>query len=366
MKLNISKNELVEALSIVSRATSNRPTIPILSGILIQASGEDIRFYGTDLETSIQTAVSGLVEQEGGVVVPGKIFNDIVRSLPDASILLEKEGETLSIKAQQSNFSIRILPAEDFAKFPDIEGVESIKLPVKILEGMVRKVGKAVSRDETRAVLTGILVQIGEGTIKMVATDSYRLAIAERELEEGAGNERFEALIPGKAFEDVIKMAAKSDDLDITLTSNQVRFEFGKTVFVTRRIEGNYPNYKNLLPDSYNLKVNLSQEEILEATKRVALMAVSNTAIKLSISVEDSTLVMSSHSNDYGQAEEAIMVKVEGEDREISVNHAYLLDGLSAVGSEFITLEIQEAMKPGIIKSEEEGFTYLFMPVRPS
>jgi DNA polymerase-3 subunit beta len=366
MKLNISKAELAEALSIVSRATSNRPTIPILSGILIQATGDQIRFYGTDLETSIQSEVDGLVEQEGSTVVPGKVFGDIIRSLPDSSVLLEKAGDSLAIKAHQTNFTIRTLPAEDFAKFPEIKGTESIELPTKALEGMVRKVGKAVSRDETRAVLTGILVQIGEGIIKMVATDSYRLAIVEGKLEGEDKNTQFEALIPGKAFEDVIKMAPKNGSIKITLTSNQVRFEFDKTVFVTRRIEGNYPNYKNLLPDHYNLKINLSQEEMLEATKRVALMAVSNTAIKLSISTEDSAMVMSSHSNDYGQAEEAIIVKTEGEDREISANHTYLPDGLSVIGSEFITLEIQEAMKPGIIRSEEEGFVYLFMPVRPS
>jgi DNA polymerase-3 subunit beta len=366
MKLNISKSELVRTLSLVMRATSNRPTIPILSGVLIKATGSEIAFYGTDLETSIQTLAGGIVEEEGSVVVPGKIFNDIIRSLPDSAVLLETVGETLSIKTNQTNFSIRTLPAEDFAKFPEIEGIENITLPVQTLESMVRKVGRAVSRDETRAVLTGILVQIQGTTIKMVATDSYRLAVVEQTLEESVSDGLFEVLVPGKAFEDIIKMADKKGSIDFTLTTNQIRFVFSDTTFVTRRIEGNYPNYQNLLPDHYNTKVTLSQEEMVEATKRVALMAVSNTAIKLSISADDQTLVMSSYSNDFGQAEEAIMAKVEGEDREISANHAYILDGLSVIQGDFITLEIQEAMKPGIIRSEEEGFTYLFMPVRPS
>ena len=366
MKLNISRKQLVDALTIVSRATSNRPTIPILSGILIQASGTTIRFYGTDLETSIQTEVEGLVEQEGSVVVPGKIFSDIIRALPESAVLLETIGETLAVKANQSSFNIRTLPAEDFARFPEIDGIESVSVPVETLADIVKKVSKAVSRDETRAVLTGILVQINKRTIKMVATDSYRLAIAERELENEIGTESFEVLVPGKAFDDVIKMAHKKDNLEITLTSNQVRFTFGNTIFVTRRIEGNYPNYKNLLPDHYQTKVILSQEEMLEAAKRVALMAVSNTALKLTVSAEDQALVLSSHSNDYGQAEEVIMAKVEGEDKEISVNNSYLLDGLTSISGDFFTLELQESMKPGIIRAEEEGYTYLFMPVRPS
>lgn len=366
MKLNISKNELLNALTIVSKATSNRPTIPILAGILIDVDKDAIHFYGTDLETSIQTTVTGLVEEPGRTVVSGKIFTDIIRALPDASVLLEKVGESLVIKAQQSSFTIHTLDPEDFARFPDVEGIDEVSLPVEVVEDMVRKVGKAVSRDETRAVLTGILLQIDNTNIKMVATDSYRLAVVEKELDKPIIAEHFEALVPGRALDDVIKMARKGSTLDITLTSNQVRFIFDQTVFITRRIEGNYPNYQNLLPDHYNTKVILSSAEIMEATKRVSLMALNNTALKLSVFVEDQTLMMTSSSHDYGQAEEALMAKIEGEDREISVNHGYLLDGLSVIGSDFVTLEIQESMKPGILRCEEENFIYLFMPVRPS
>ncbi|MCL2491340.1 MAG: DNA polymerase III subunit beta [Coriobacteriia bacterium] len=366
MKLNISKNELVAALAIVSKATSNRSTIPILSGILIRATDGEIDLFSTDLETSIKTSAAGLIEEEGSVVVPAKIITDIVRSLPDVSILLETIGQSLSIKAHQSSFTIRTLPAEDFVKFPEIEGVESITLPAGELAEMTKKVARVVGRDETRAVLTGILLQIDKNTIKMVATDSYRLAIVEKEREATEGAEQFEALIPGKALDDVVKMADKSANIEITLTTNQVRFIFGSTTFITRRIEGTYPNYQNLLPDEYALKVVLSTEEMTEAAKRAALMAANNTALKMSVSVEDQALIMTAQSTDQGQAEEVIMAKAVGEDREISANPTYLLDGLSVVPDEFITLELQEAMKPGIIRSEEGGYLYLFMPVRPN
>jgi len=366
MKLNISKSELAHALSLVARATSNRPTIPILSGILIQATNQEISFFSTDLETSIKTSAAGLVEQEGSVVVPAKMFSEIIRSLPESSILLETVSQSLAIKAHQSSFTIRTLPAEDFIKFPDIEGIESVTLPVSELAEMTRKVSRVVGKDETRAVLTGILLQIGGGIIKMVATDSYRLAIVEKQTDQEGAKIEFEALIPGRSLDDVVKMADKNDNIEITLTSNQVRFIFGNTTLVTRRIEGNYPNYQNLLPDSHNLKVTLATEEILEAAKRVALVAANNTAVKLSVSVEEQALVLTAQSADVGQGEEVIMAKAEGEDREISANPTYLADGLTVINDEFITLEIQEAMKPGIIRAEEGGYLYLFMPVRPS
>ncbi|MCL2818159.1 MAG: DNA polymerase III subunit beta [Actinomycetia bacterium] len=366
MKLNISKTELAAALAIVSKATSNRPTVPILSGILIKAYDGQIQFFSTDLETSIKTTAAGLIEEEGSVVVPAKLFGDIIRSLPDVSVLLEMSGQLLTVKAHQSNFTLRTLPAEDFVKFPDIEGVESITLPAAELAEMTKKVSRVVGRDETRAVLTGILLQIDGGTIKMVATDSYRLAIVEKTSENSASTQSFEALIPGKALDDVTKMVGKNDDIEITLTTNQVRFIFGNTTYITRRIEGTYPNYQNLLPSDCALKVELSTEEVAEATKRAALMAANSTALKMSVSVEDQALVITAQSADQGDAEEVIMAKAEGEDREISANPTYLLDGLSVISDDFITLELQEAMKPGVFRSVEDGYLYLFMPVRPS
>jgi len=366
MKLTIAQKELARALGLVARGTSNRPTIPILSGILIKATGNEIELFSTDLETSIKTGAAGLVEQEGSVVVPAKMFGDIIRSLPEVSVLLETAGQSLAIKAGQSSFAVRTLPAEDFIKFPEIEGIESVTLPASELASMTRMVSRVVGKDETRAVLTGILLQIGGGTIKMVATDSYRLAIVEKPTDQEGAKIEFTALIPGRALDDVVKMADKDGAVEITLTSNQVRFVFGTTTFVTRRIEGNYPNYQNLLPESHNLTVALATEEVLEAVKRVSLMATNNTAVKIAVSVEDQALTLTAQSVDVGQGEEVIMAKATGEDREISANPTYLQDGLMVISDEFITLEVQEAMKPGIIRAEEDGYLYLFMPVRPS
>ena len=365
MKLNISRNDLFETLGEVLKITASRSSIPILAGVLIVANKETIEFYGTDLETSICIKNNGLVEEEGRVVVPGKIFSDIVRSLPDSSVLLETEGEMLGIRAQQAHFTIRTLNADEFSQFPEIEGVESATLPVSVIKDMVNKVSKVVSRDETRAVLTAILVTLAGETIKMVATDGYRLAISEQPAGKDIGSE-IEVLVPGKVFNDVVNMVPSGEDIEITLDSNKIRFACKGMTLVTRRIEGNYPNYRQLIPAEFSTSVTLVREEMIAAVKRAALLALNNTALKMTVSGEDQALTLTASSQDYGQAEDSLMAKIEGDDNFIAANPTYLLDGLTAAHSEFVTLEIVESMKPGIIRSEEEGFTYLFMPVRSS
>ncbi|MCL2024808.1 MAG: DNA polymerase III subunit beta [Coriobacteriia bacterium] len=363
MKLNISKSNLAEALPEVLKVIASRSSIPILAGILIVAQKDTVEFFGTDLETSICVRCAGLVEEEGRVVVPGKIFNDIVRSLPESSVLLETEDEMLSIRSQQAHFIIRTLNTDEFAHFPEIEGTQSIVLPASTIKDMVNKVSKVVSRDETRAVLTAILVIIEENTIKMVATDGYRLAMSEQQT-EAKTSEKFEILVPGKVFNDVVNMVLPKENIEITLTTNQIQFSCENITLVTRRIEGNYPNYRQLIPTEFNTSVILVREEMIAAVKRAALLAFNNAALKMTVSVEDSALTIAASAQDYGQAEENVMVKIEGDDNFIAVNPNYLLDGLSVMSSEFITLEIVESMKPGVMTSEEENFTYLFMPVR--
>lgn len=363
MKISISKTELVSALGTVIKATASRPSIPVLSGVLIDASSESISFFASDLETSIKTEALGLIEENGKVAVPCRILNDIIRALPDASVVLEKIGESLHISSQQTNFNIRTLDVADFSKFPDIDGVDQVTLPTTVVSSMVKKVSKSVSKDETRATLTGILMKVEGSKVQLVATDSYRLAIIENQIKELEGKS-FEALIPGRAFDEVVKMASGAEALTITISSNQIKFTFGNTRFITRRLEGNYPNYNQLLPKEWTAKAIVSHGEFIDSVKRVSLLAINNAAIKISLSMENQDIILTSKSQDVGDAEEHIMVKVEGADREISINHSFLVDGLSVIDGEFVSIEIQESMKPGIIRSLDENFTYLVMPVR--
>jgi len=364
MKFSVARSELLDALSVVGKGMSARSTLPILSGILLSATGGELQFQSTDLEISVRKTCPSLVEQEGSAVVPGKLLTDIIRSLPEAAVTIETEGESAHIRCQHSSFTVRTLNASDFPKFPEVTVDRTIKLPSATMASVVRKVSRAVSRDETRATLTGVLLVVEGPSLRMVATDSYRLAVAEVVLEENAG-EDIDVVVPGKALEEVTRLVSDKEDLTIGLSENQIVFEFGSTVFVTRRIEGTFPNYRQIIPKDSGTSIEVSSEELAAAVKRVSLMALHNSPLKLSVNSEDQTLSLSAATQDVGDASEDLMVKAEGPDVEIAFNHAFLMDGLTSAAGETVRIEIENALKPGLIKSGEgEGFFYVLMPVR--
>ena len=332
MKVSIARSELLDALSVVGKGMSARSTLPILSGVLFSASEGEIQLQSTDLEISIKNSVPALIEQDGQIVLPGKLLTDIVRNLPEAAVTIETEAETAHVRCQQSSFTVRTLNPADFPKFPEVAVNKSIKLPTATLGSMVKQVSRAVSRDETRAILTGILLVIEGPGVRMVATDSYRLAVKEVVLEKIAG-EDVEVVIPGKALEEVTRLAGDTEEVTLGVSENQIVFEFGSTVFITRRIEGSFPNYKQLIPKEAETTAVVSGEELTAAVKRVSLMALHNTPLKISINTADQTLSLSATTQDVGDASEDIMVKAEGNDVEIAFNHGFLMDGLTSAAS---------------------------------
>lgn len=364
MKFSIARGELLDALSTVGKGMSARSTLPILSGILVSATDGEIQMQATDLEVSVRHSTAALIEQDGEVVLPGKLLTDIVRSLPEAAVTLETEGDVAHVRCQQSSFTVKTLGAADFPKFPEVSVDRSVSLPAPTMSSVVKQVSRAVSRDETRAILTGILLVVEGPALRMVATDSYRLAVREMVLEQPAG-EDIEVVIPGRALEEVTRLADSADAISLGVSENQIVFSFGDTVFVTRRIEGTFPNYKQLIPKEPGTNVTVSCEEMVSAVKRVSLMALHNTPLRLSANVEDQTLSLSATTQDVGDASEDLMVKAEGGSVEIAFNHAFLMDGLGSASSDTVRFEIQSALKPGLIRSVgDEGFLYLLMPVR--
>jgi DNA polymerase-3 subunit beta len=366
MKFSVARGELLEALSVVGKGMSARSTLPILSGILVSAANGEIQLQATDLEVSVRRSCAALVESDGQVVVPGKLLTEIVRSLPEAAVTLETEGDTAHVRCQHSSFTVKTLNANDFPKFPEVVVDKTVSLPSTVMAAAVRRVSRSVSRDETRATLTGVLVVVDGHSLRMVSTDSYRLAMSEVLLEESS-TEAIEVVVPGKALDEVTRLAADGQPIVVGLSENQILFEFGQTTFVTRRIEGSFPNYKQIIPKDSSTSVDVSGEELSAAVKRVSLMALHNSPIKLSVNIADQTLSLSAATQDVGDASEDLMVKVEGTDVGIAFNHSFLMDGLSSANSETIRIEIKDAEKPGLIKSvEEEGFLYVLMPVRTS
>ena len=363
MKLTINKQALLSAINKVIKATASRPSVPYLSGVLISVKDSEMTLFASDLETSIQTKVECLVESEGVVAVAGKILANIINALPDTAVHLYDEGEFLKISAGQSEFEIRKINTEDFSTFPQIMSEQEVVIPADKLSLMVKKVSKAVSRDESRVVLTGVLFTVEEDVITMVSTDSFRLALIEQKLEK-ALNETFEVLIPGKVLDEIARMITGSEQVKVASTANQILFSFDDTKMLTRRLEGKFPNYKQLIPSSYTTKAITDHSELLDSVRRVSLLALNNAAISVEVSAEDQTLSLSAKTQELGAAKESILVKTEGTDNTIAINYSYFLDGLTSINSDTVYLEIQDPLRPGILRAPEENFTYLVMPVR--
>jgi len=362
MRLTIEKTQLLRSLTAVSKGMSSRSTMPILSGVLLIAADGELTLRTTDLEISIQNRSAALIEQEGETVVPGRLFTDIIKSLPEASITLIEEGSGLTILCAESSFSVNTLNPLDYPSFPTIDVTKQISINAKDLQRMIKKAIKAVSRDESRPVLMGILMKINEGKLVFVATDSYRLAVIEKEL-DSAGD--FELIVPGSVFEEISRISSSDDTVVISESENQIMFEVGQTIFISRKIEGNYPNYEVLIPKEKTLSAVIKTSDISTAIKRVAIASQNNGPVKLSFDPARQKLTISSKTFDVASASEVIDAQIDGDYLEIGFNHQYITDGLSVIDEEEVLFENQGALKSGVIKtSGEDQFLYLTMPLR--
>ena len=362
MKLSINQSELMNALTIVQKGISARSTMPVLAGIYMQAQGDEVIFQATDLELSIQYSASALVEEEGQTVLPGKLVVDIVKNLPDAAVHIDTNDDMAVVSCESSSFSIRCLNPVDFPGFPRVETYQRITIPFETFSSMARKVCRVVSKDESRAILTGVLVSVEDGVLKMVATDSYRLAVTESPIAEGS--DEFNAVIAGSFVSDLAGLPKTGDTISLALAENQIIVEYGGTVFVNRRIEGRYPNYKQLIPASYETRCLLDKSALASAVRRASLLEKSGSQVKFSINVASQTIQLTTN-QDAGSTQEIVRGEIEGSDVEIGFNSHYVSEGLSAMDSSQVYLEIMGTLKPGIMKgADNEGYLYLVMPVR--
>ena len=370
MKFSINKTELQNALAVVQKGTSTRSTLPVLSGILIDASGDRLVFQATDLELSIQMEVPALIEEPGKIVVPGKLFSDIVKSLPDAAVSVSSESaESLEARINCDNtaFSVKTLNPVDFPGFPTVSPEKTIKIPFAVFSKMVKQVSRVVSRDESRAILTGVLVETEGAKLRMVATDSYRLALTEVEIDSEAydGADDFSAVISGTFLSDIAGLSMSEQTVSIGLSENQIIVRCDDMVFIHRRIEGQYPNYRQLIPDSYITRAKFPVDQLTAAVRRAALMSSTTAPLKFTLAAPVNLAQITVTSNDVGSVQENIDCPIEGEEVEIAFNSSYVSDGLSTMREDEVYFEVQSSLKPGIFRSAgEDNHLYLIMPVR--
>ena len=363
-------------LALVSRGVSARSAVQVLGGILLEAEGESIKLSATDMELSIQTSAPAEVEEEGRVVIPARIFNDIVRSLPKGEFSLghDRSAGTIVLAAGENEYTIRAYAAEDFPQLPQFDEENSFTMLGETLVETVEKVSRSYSRDETRPVLTGILISFEESRVRMVTTDSYRLSIKESELSSTFDGER-EAIIPARAMQEVGRIFSGTDEeqIEVALSENQALFRIGDVLLGTRLIDGNFPEYKRLLPTSFERKISVDREELMSTLRRVNLFAQRQTPpVPVSLAFSDGAVEVIVRNGEVGEAHEKLPASSEDE-FSISFNPGYLLDGVSAVDTENVLFKLNESLKPGLIvpgseedngDGEETDFLYLIMPMR--
>jgi DNA polymerase-3 subunit beta len=324
------------------------------------APGGTLTLTTTDLEVSARLSLDVQVNEEGTVLVPARLLADMVKSLSDAPVDFDADQGQARISCAAYEGSLRLLPAEDFPSLQAPAGTKVVVEAPRFAEA-VSQVARAASRDEARPVLTGVLLEVNREGVTLVATDSYRLAV--RELTATAEGEA-KAIVPERAMSEAGRAASaeQKGDVELYLDASQVSFRVGALALTSRLIEGEFPNYRQLLPEAYESRLSVGRQLLIDAVRRVGLLARDTTPVRMEFNALGVRL--SSSSPDLGQAVEAVEAKYEGEDVTAAFNPNYLADGLAAAVGDSVRLEVRDGLKPGIVKGEGEEFTYLVMPVR--
>jgi len=327
--------------------------------------GEDshLQLAATDMELSLRLSVDAQVEGQGAVVAPGRLLVDLARLLPDSEVVLEHRPEqgVLEITCGPAAYKLNTYSAEDFPKLPDVQGAQTFTIDSAAFLDTVGKVARAASRDESRPVLTGVLVHFEGSSLVMAATDSYRMSVKTTDLAESAGTD-LEAIVPARALTELSRIAQDAAELQIGVQENHVVFGAGDVWLTTRRIDGQFPNHKQLIPETFEHEIALPREEFLEVVRRAAVMAQRNSPLRLRFAEGEVTI--SAQTQDVGEAKESLPVPFSGEALEIGFNPEFLRDGLESVETDEIALRLISPLRPGLLRSEDEDFSYLIMPIR--
>jgi DNA polymerase III subunit beta len=362
VKITASKDELVQALGVVSRAVSTRTSVQILSGILLEAVDGELRLAATDMELSLRANVAAQIEGDGAIVLPGKTLVDIARLLPadDVSIEHKPSESVVHITSGTASYTLHTYNPEDFPRLPDVAAVQTFAIDREPLLETIHRVARAASRDESRPVLTGILVQFGGGKLVMAATDSYRLAVKETELEGSAPD--LEAIVPSRALQELARIASGGDAVEVGVHENQVVFGTDGIWLTSRRIDGQFPNYRQLLPEQFEHELTIPRAELLEVVRRAAVMIQRATPLQLRFAEGELTVIARTH--EVGESKESMPVGFSGDTLEIGFNADFLRDGLESVDGDDIRFKLISPLRPAVLQGDGDEFTYLVMPIR--
>jgi DNA polymerase-3 subunit beta len=366
VKISLEREALLAQLQTVSRVASTRSAIQALSGVQIVVANGACELRATDMDVGLRVPLEAEVIREGVVVLPARLLLDVVRSLPSSNVSIELRAveQDAEIISGNATFHIRTLRAEDFPPFPEPDPDMAVEVPTAAFVSTALKVAGSASRDETRPVLTGISVSANDDELRMVATDSYRLSVKETTLESPLSRS-FEVNVPARALQELARIAAQADQerLTVSVGQNQILFVLDRIVLSSRLIDGQFPNYRQLLPESFEHELRFSGVELTDVVRRISLLAQKNAPLRLSF--KPGELTISAQTPDVGEALESVPVAFQGEPLEIGFNPEFLRAGLEAIEDADVIVKLISPLRPGLLEAADESrFQYLIMPIR--
>lgn len=357
------KQKLQEGISIVQKAITGKSTMSVLEGIYINANKDGLTLIGSDMDVSIETKVNADVINEGSIVIDAKIFGEIIRKLPNSEIKIETmDNDTVQITCEKSVFNVVYMNADEFPELPSLNENMKVEVPQNILKNMIKCTSFAIAQDETRPILQGILFEVKDRSLNLVALDGYRLAIKSEYLDSDFD---IEIVIPGKTLNEVSKILEDVNDLvQITFTNNHILFNLNKTRIISRLLEGKFVNYKSLLPEEHKLLITVKKQDLQNGIERASLMAKDGNNNLVKLEVQDEALVITSNSQ-LGKVREEVGINLQGDKIQIAFNSRYLIDVLKNFEEEEVVMEMTSSVSPCIIKAKEaDNYKYLVLPVR--
>ncbi|MCK8676286.1 MULTISPECIES: DNA polymerase III subunit beta [Streptomyces] len=375
MKIRVERDVLAEAVAWVARSLPARPPAPVLAGLLLKAEDGALSFSSFDYEVSARVSVEAEVEEDGTVLVSGRLLADICRALPNRPVEISTDGVRATVVCGSSRFTLHTLPVEEYPALPEMPTATGT-VPGEVFASAAAQVAIAAGRDDTLPVLTGVRIEIEGETVTLASTDRYRFAVREFRWKPESPDASAVALVPAKTLLDTAKALTSGDTVTLALSGSGkgeglIGFEGAGRRTTTRLLEGDLPKYRTLFPTEFNSVAVIETAPFVEAVKRVALVAERNTPVRLTF--EQGVLILEAGSSDDAQAVERVDAQLEGDDISIAFNPTFLLDGLSAIDSPVAQLSFTTSTKPALLGGKpaldaeaDESYKYLIMPVRLS
>jgi DNA polymerase III subunit beta len=364
MKFSVTKEKLLECLQQVQNVVSTRTTLPILSNVLLQTNGSEIRLTTTDLDVGVRGSFEAQIEKEGATTLPARRLFTIIRELPSSEIQFDVDGKNAaSIRSGQSFFKILGLPEEEFPPLPKFDDSKVVTIRQKDLRDGLRKTSYAISTDETRYVLNGVLFSFKDNKLTLVATDGRRLAMLDIDLEFPRSHEA-DIIVPTKAVTELQRLLTDEGDVRVSVGSGQIAFDLNNTLLVSKLIEGNYPNYRQVIPGEMKERITLERETLLNSLRRVSLLA-SDKSNSIKLNFSKNNIDITANTPEVGEAKESLPVAYKGREFSIAFNPEFLMAPLRNLTEDEIFLDLIDEMSPGVIKIQSP-FLYVLMPMRIS